>query len=104
MTKLLRSGDPGHVRAPGIKVASSCGVCTQSLLKDWPRLTGRNLCHWSGGVPVCLGPSGPSYSQGWDRCVLLTSDPLILNVLEHLGVECSGHWPRQTGRNLCHSL
>jgi hypothetical protein len=47
-------------------------------------------------------------------CVLLTSDPLILGVLEHLGVElplgvvglaaefvpkvCSGRLPRQTGR------
>ena len=30
-----------------------CSVCR-------PRQTVRN---WSGGVPVCLGPTGPSYSQ-----------------------------------------
>ena len=35
-----------------------------------------------------LDPTGPSYSQCWDSyCVLLTSDPMILGVLELLGVE-----------------
>ena len=59
-------------------------------------------------------PTGPSYSWCWGRCcVLLTSDPMIIRVLEHLGVElplgvvgldaefepkvCSGHWPRPEG-------
>jgi hypothetical protein len=46
--------------------------------------------HWlrpegSGGVPRCLGPAGPSYSQYLGRCcVLLSSDPIILGVLESL--------------------
>jgi hypothetical protein len=36
------------------------------------------------------GSSSPSYSRYWDRCcVLLTSDTLILGVLECLGVELS---------------
>jgi hypothetical protein len=49
---------------------------------------------WKEPVPLVwqsfcvLHPSGPSYSWCWGRCcVLLTSDPLILDVLEHLGVE-----------------
>jgi hypothetical protein len=79
-----------------------------------PRQTRRNLCHWSGRVPVCLGPTGPSNSGCWNRCcVLLTSNPVILGVLESPRVElplgvvgmaaefvpkvCSGHQPRQTG-------
>jgi hypothetical protein len=57
---------------------------------------------------VLLVPVTP---RCWGRCcVFLTSDPMILEVLEHLGVElplgvvrlaaefatrvCSGHWPR----------
>jgi hypothetical protein len=45
--------------------------------------TGRNPSHWS------LDPAGPSYSRWcWNRCcVLLTLDPKILGMLEHLGVE-----------------
>ena len=81
--------------------------------------TGRNLCHWLGGVPGCLGPAGPSYSRCWCRCCgPLTSDPMILGVLECLGLGlplsvvglaaefspkvCSGHQPGHTRRNLCH--
>ena len=61
--------------------------------------TRSNSCPWSGRVPGCLGPTGPS---------LLTSDPVFLGLLECLGVElplgvvgladkfvpkvCSGHW------------
>jgi hypothetical protein len=53
-----------------------------------PRQTGRNLWHWSDRVPAFLGPAGPSFSWCWDRCcVLLTSDPTILRMLEPLGVE-----------------
>jgi hypothetical protein len=49
----------------------------------------RIQCHWSGRVPMFLDPTGTSYCwQSFDRCcVLLTSDPMILGVLEHLGVE-----------------
>jgi hypothetical protein len=84
--------DPGGVRPPEDGAASGCcgtgcRVCTQGLLQA-PGQTGRNPSHWSGGVPVCLGPTGPNYSRCWDRCcVLLTSDPMILGMLECLGVE-----------------
>ena len=48
----------------------------------------KDLCHWSGRVPQCLGPAGPSYFQCCGRCcILLTSDPMILGVLDHLRVE-----------------
>ena len=54
----------------------------------WPRETRRNLCHWSGRVPGCLGPTGPSYFLCWGRyCVPLTSDPMILAVVGRLGVD-----------------
>jgi hypothetical protein len=48
-----------------------------------------NLSHWWGRLPLSLYPDGPSYFQWfWNRCcVLLTPDPKILGVLEHLGVE-----------------
>ena len=43
---------------------------------------------WSGGVPASLVPASPSYSLWcWDRCRVLTFDPMILGMLEHLGVE-----------------
>ena len=46
--------------------------------------------HCSNRVPVCLGPASSSYSWCWGQlCVLLTSDNLILGVLEHLGMELS---------------
>ena len=58
-------------------------VCSEHLLSAAAQ-TGKNLCHWLGGFPASLGPAGSS----WDRCcVLLTSDPKILGILEHLGVE-----------------
>ena len=66
--------------------------------------------HLSGGVPGCLGPAASSCSSCWGRCCVLTSNPMILSVLECLGVElllgvvglavefapkvCSGHLPR----------
>jgi hypothetical protein len=42
-----------------------------------------------GRLPESLYPAGPSYSRwSWNRCcVLFTSDPKILAVLDHLGVE-----------------
>jgi hypothetical protein len=43
-----------------------------------PRPTRRKPCHWSGGVPACLGPTVPVTPGVGDRsCVLLASDPLI---------------------------
>jgi hypothetical protein len=81
------SWDPGCVRTPGSGASSGCcrtgcRVSTQGLLRS-PAQTRRNLCHWLGRVPVCLCPTSPSYSQCWGRCyVLLTSDPMILGVLE----------------------
>ena len=81
MTKLLGSWDPGilcvlellGVELPlgvvGLAVEFVPKVCSGRQ----PRQTGRNLCHWSDGVPGCLGPA--DYSQCWGRCcVLLTSD------------------------------
>jgi hypothetical protein len=45
----------------------------------------KELCDCSGGVPVCLCPTGPSYSWCWDSwCVLLTCSLLILGMLEPL--------------------
>jgi hypothetical protein len=48
-------------------------------LEGCPRYTRRNLCHCSGRVPVCLGPTGPSYSQCWRQMLyplhLWSSDP-----------------------------
>ena len=53
----------------------------------WPRQFERNVCNKFGGVSMCLGPAYPNYSQWWDRCcALLISDPMILGLLEHLGV------------------
>uniref|UniRef100_A0A8C6HAR6 Uncharacterized protein n=1 Tax=Mus spicilegus TaxID=10103 RepID=A0A8C6HAR6_MUSSI len=47
----------------------------------------KNPSHWLGGVPASLAPAGLShYKLYWNRCcVLLTGDPKILGVLEHLG-------------------
>ena len=91
MTKLLESCDPVMLGlgveltlgVVGLNAEFSPKVCSGHQ----PRQTRRDPCYWSGGVPVCLGHAGPSYSQCWDRCcVLLTSDPMILGVLELLGV------------------
>jgi hypothetical protein len=91
VTKLLGSSGPGHVRVPGGGVFSGCcgtgcGAHAQVLLRA-PAQTGRNPCHWLGRVLGCLGLTGPSYFQWWGRCcVLFTSDPMILVMLEHLEV------------------
>ena len=111
MTKLLGSWDPmilGVLEHLGVELPLGVvglgaklmpKVCSGYQLRQ----IRRNLCHRSGGVPVCLGPTGPSYSQCWNRCcVLLTSDPMILGVLEHLGFELTlgivglGQHPRST--------
>ena len=64
-------------------------VRAQGLLRA-PAQTGRILCHWSGGVAQCPSPTSPSYIWCWSRCyVLLTFDPMILGMLEHLGVDLS---------------
>jgi hypothetical protein len=89
---ILGSCEPGHVRAPGsVAFSGCCGtgcwVHTQGLLRA-PAQTRSNLCHWLGGIPGCLSFAGPSYSQCWGSCcVLLNSDPMILGVLECLGVD-----------------
>jgi hypothetical protein len=60
------------------------------LQRSGPRSAqGSSPDHWSGGVPVTQDLTGPSYSWWcWDRfCVLLTSDPMMLGLLECLGVE-----------------
>jgi hypothetical protein len=77
--------DPELIRVPGSGASSGCcrtgcRVCVQGLSRALTQ-TGRNLCHWSGRVPGCLGPNGLSYVQCWGRCcILLTSDPMILGL------------------------
>jgi hypothetical protein len=115
----LWSCGPGCVREPGSGASSGVvGLAPEFAPKDcsvhWLREIGRNLCHWSGGVPGCLCPAGPSYSWCWGRCcILLTSNPMIPGMLELLGGElllgvlglageyapkvCSGCWPRPEG-------
>ena len=108
------------VRLSGVAAGccgTGCGVSTQGLLRALPQKS-RILCHWSGRVPGCLGPTGPSYFWCWCRCcVLLTYDPMILGMFGHLGVQlplgvvglavelepkvCSGH---QNRRNSFHWL
>ena len=90
MILCARSRDPGCARAPGSGTSSGgrgtgCRVCAQGK----PVETRRNPTHWSGEVLASLDPAGPSYSWWcWNRCcVLLTPDPKILGMLEHLGVE-----------------
>ena len=117
VTKLLWSCDPGYVRLPGSRDSSGycgvgCIVYAQDMLGHWLWQTGKEPSHWSGRVPACLVPAGPSYSRFCDICsVFLTSDPMILDVLGHLGAElllgvvglasefapkvCSGHHPRK---------
>ena len=116
MTKLLASWDPlilGMLEHLGVELP--LGI-DQGLGPDRPKGTHATglvefLCASVSEVPVTPGVG--------DRCcVLLTSNPLILGALEHLRVEvpldvvglaaefepkfCSGHWPSQTRKNLCH--
>jgi hypothetical protein len=63
---ILGSYDPGCVRAPGSEASSGCywtgcRVQFQGLLRALAQ-TGKNPCHWSGGVPASLDPAGPSWS------------------------------------------
>lgn len=59
------------------------------FLQGKPMQAGRNLSDWSGRVPESLDPTCPSYFRWWcwKRCVLLTPDPKIQGMLEHLGGE-----------------
>ena len=64
---ILWTCNPGVVRKPWSGAYSGCcgtdcGVNAQGLLRARMQ-TRRNLCHWSGGVPVCLDPPGPSNFQ-----------------------------------------
>ena len=83
--------DPGHVRVPGSVTSSGCSgtdwwVDVQALLRALAQ-TEKSPWHWLCGVPWCLGHNGPSYFLCCDRCcVLRTSDPMILSMLEHMGV------------------
>ena len=69
-------------------VGLAAEICAQSLLRA-PAQTGQNLSQRLGGVPESLDPTGSSYSWWcWNRCyVRLISEPMILSVLECLGVE-----------------
>ena len=64
------------VKMPGSGASSGCcgtgcRICAQGLLRA-PAQTWRNLWNWSGGVPGCLGPAGPSDSRfGGSYFVLL---------------------------------
>jgi hypothetical protein len=114
----LWSYDPGCVWAPGNGNFSGCcgtvcSVRSQGLLSALAQ-AGRNPWLWLSGFTGWLGPVVPSNFWCWGRCcVLFTSDPMILGVLEHLGVElplgvvglavefvpkvCSGYQPRLGG-------
>jgi hypothetical protein len=88
--RILRSCKPGCVWVPGIGAFSGycwtcCQVSTQCLFRALTQ-TGRDPLYWLGGVPGSLGPSGTSYFWCWGRCDFLTSHPMILRVLECLGV------------------
>ena len=68
---------------------TGCEVQAQGVLRELDQ-SRRNPCHWYyGGGTMSLDPTGPIYSQCiWDRCcILLTSDPMILGMLGHLGME-----------------
>ena len=93
MTKLLGSWDSlilGMLEHLGVELHLGVGLAVELASKlcsgRWPRQIRSNPCHWSGRVPVCLGPTGPVSPSVGDRCVL-TSDPLILGALECLEVE-----------------
>jgi hypothetical protein len=111
----LRSFDTGDVRALGSGSSSGCcGTGSDSIILGvlehlgvdillsvvgldaefvpkicsghQPRQEG--ICHLLDRVPGCLGLAGPSYFQCWGRCcILLTYDPIILGMLECLGVD-----------------
>ena len=75
VAKLLGSRDPGilcMLNKPGSGASSGCRgtgcrVSSKGLLRAQSQ-TGRNSCHWPGGVPGC-------------------PDPMILGVSGHLGVK-----------------
>jgi hypothetical protein len=97
VTKILGSWDPlilVVLELLGVELPLGVGLVVEFEPKVCsgrrPRQTGQKPCHWSGGVPVCLGPTGHRSPGVGDKCcVLLTSDPLILVMLECLGVELS---------------
>ena len=97
MTKLLGSWDPLILGMLELLLGMELSLGVVELTAEFvpkvcsgrqPRQSGSNTCHSSGGIPTCLGPQVPVTPSVGDRCcVLLTSDPLILCMLEHLGVE-----------------
>jgi hypothetical protein len=99
-TELRGSWDPGiqgscyhgHARTPVIGASSACQG-TYLVVHAQHKLahTRRNQSHCLGGVPASLFPVRPSYSWGCLSrcCILLTPDPKILGMLEHLGVALS---------------
>ena len=78
---------------PGNGASSGCcgsGSRVHTLIQlRAPAQTGRIASHRSGGVPEFLDPAGLSYSWWYCNrcCILLTFDPMILGMLEHLELE-----------------
>ena len=82
--------DPGHVRESGSRASSSCcgagcSSSTHNLLRVLAQ-TGRNLCHWPGGDSLVPGFLEVPVTPRVGANVLATS-PMILSLLEHLGVK-----------------
>ena len=67
----------------GLAVELATNVCSG----DWPRLEGTHATDQAEFLGAWV-PVVPITPRCWGRCcVLLTSDPMILGILERLGVE-----------------
>ena len=90
MIKLLRFCVPGHWASSG-SFGTGCRATAQGLLQA-PAQSRRNLCHWlragrNSWVPAFGGMGIPITSSV--EADVVTSSPVILDILEHLEVELS---------------
>lgn len=91
VTKLLRSCDPGHVKALGSPASSGCcGTGWRASVQGLLRVLAQTrrpmslarlgfLCPWIPGAPVTLSIEAD----------IMASSTMILSMLEHMGVELS---------------
>jgi hypothetical protein len=88
VTKLLGSWDPlilGMLEHLGVELPLGVVEFAPKVCSGcWSRQTRRNPCHWSGGVPVCLGSSGLSYYRCWG--LMLCPPHLWFSSTGHIGV------------------